>query len=144
MAYRDDADAARARAEALEQDLKQTRRELAESDEESDELREKLAKAEKEAKRYRKLADKLERKVEGKPPRGLTSGIVVATVVQAQLDRVSAAMAEYIRVIEHKRDADVKLMARTPFKLIHAYRMAWGAYFNGYLIAEGWYRALKR
>lgn len=80
MAYRDDADAARARADALAQDLEQTRRELAESDEESDELRDKLARAEKEAKRYRKLADKLERKVEGKPPRGLIIGIAVATV----------------------------------------------------------------
>lgn len=81
MAFRDDADAARARADALQRDLDLTRRELAESDEESDELRDKLAKAEKEAKKYRKLANKLERKAEGKPPVALIVGVAAGVVL---------------------------------------------------------------
>lgn len=78
MAFRDDGDAARARADALQRELEQTKQKLEASDDESEQLRNKLEAAEAEAKKHKKRADKLAGKVEGKSP---TVAIAIAAAV---------------------------------------------------------------
>ncbi len=60
MAFRDDGDAARHRADALQRELDETKQALAVSDEESEQLRDELEGAEKELEKHKKRAAKAE------------------------------------------------------------------------------------
>lgn len=96
MAYRDDLDAARARAEALAQQVERLTTERAEDDREAEALRDRLGKAERELVRLQGLTGQ-------RPPRsmrvwnaalGIAGCLAIATVVagsQSESDGVSVS-----------------------------------------------------
>jgi hypothetical protein len=105
MSYRDDDDAARARADALQRELDLTKKELQESDAESEQLRTERDEADKRAKVASKRAKKLERKnakkLEPKSP-GTRNG---ATFLVAGVAAVALLVGAVVYVLSVKRAA---------------------------------------